>query len=172
MAKVDIVAEGIDLKPLYVSANSSGYTGTENMAHKYMVRVFAKAKGQNKVWKVAIHGVGKGTTFFQKDVGKSEGWDVYGKSHEVHAKPGSVKWLTTPMNVCKNNMVNMIAAGKTKDQVLANDRKVTAYALIGFTAYADSKGNNKKGKHESSGGIEPHSDNVAYAVPIVCRAAL
>ena len=47
MAKVDIVAEGIDLKPLHVGANANGYTGTENTPRNFMVRVFAKAKGQN-----------------------------------------------------------------------------------------------------------------------------
>ena len=56
MEKVDIVTEGIDLNPIYVNSNSNGYTGSENKSHKYMVRVFAKAKGQNRVWSVSIYG--------------------------------------------------------------------------------------------------------------------
>jgi hypothetical protein len=171
MAKVDIVSEGIDLAPIYVSSNANGYTGSEPAKHKFMVRVFAKASGQNRVWKVAIHGL-KGVTFFQKDVGKSEGWDVYGKSHEFWAKPGEVKWMTTPKEACDANLKKMVAAGKTKAQVLANDRKTQALAFVYFTAFADSKAHNKKGKHESGGGIEPHNDNTAYTVPVVCRMAL
>ena len=73
MEKVDIVTEGIDLNPIYVNSNANGYTGSENKSHKYMVRVFAKAKGQNRVWKVSIYGIRKGVALFSKNVGKSEG---------------------------------------------------------------------------------------------------
>jgi hypothetical protein len=171
MDKVDIVAEGIDLKPLHVGANANGYTGTEATAHKFIVRVFAKAKGQNRVYNVQIHGLNS-HILFEKHVGKTEGWQVYGKSHEVYSKPQNLKWLTVPVQVCKENMAKMIASGKTKAQVLANDRTVTAHALIGFTAYADSKSNNKKNKHNSFDGVNPHSDNIYYPVSVVCRAAL
>ena len=171
MAKVDIVAEGIDLDPIYVDSRSSGYTGSENKAHKYMVRVFAKASGQNRVWKVAIFGIGKGT-IWSKDVGRSEGWDVYGKSHEIYAKPGSLSWQTTPKTACDNLMKEKMAGGMTKAQVLSNDRKTTALAFIGFEAYADSKANNRKGKHTSSQGSDNHVTNTAYRVQVVCRAAL
>lgn len=171
MAKVDIVAEGIDLAPIYVSSNANGYTGSEQAKHKYMVRVFAKASGQNRVWKVQIHGL-KGVSLFSKDVGKSEGWDVYGKSHEVWAKPGDIKWMTTPKEACNANLKKMVAEGKTKAQVLGNDRKTQALAFIYFTAFADSKAHNKKGKHDTADGMMPHSDNAAYSVPVVCRQAL
>jgi hypothetical protein len=170
MEKVDIVPEGIDLKPMYVHANANGYTGTEPQPHKFMVRVFAKAKGQNRVWKVQIHGL-KGVTFFEKDVGKSEGWAVYGKSHELWVKSGDIKWMTTPKQACDANLAKMVAEGKTKAQVLANDRKTTALAFVYLTAYADSKAHNKKGKHPGDG-ISPHNDNTAYTVPVVCRMAL
>lgn len=171
MAKVDIVSEGIDMAPIYVDARASGYTGSENKAHKYLVRVFAKAAGQNRVWKVEIFGIGKGT-LFSKNVGKSEGWDVYGKSHEIHAKPGSLSWATTPKTACDNLMKEKMAAGMTKAQVLSNDRKTTALAFVGFAAWADSKAHNKKGKHDSADGGEMHLDNTAYQVQVVCRAAL
>jgi hypothetical protein len=172
MAKVDIVAEGIDMAPIYVDARSSGYTGSEDKAHKYMVRVFAKAAGQNRVWKVEIFGIGKSNSLFRKDVGRSEGWDVYGKSLEVHAKPGSLSWQTTPKTACDNLMKQKIAGGMTKAEVLSNDRKTTALAFVGFAAWADSKANNKKGKHDSAQGRDNHLDNTAYQVQVVCRAAL
>jgi hypothetical protein len=172
MAKVDIVAEGIDLKPIYVGANANGYTGTEATAHTFLVRVFAKAAGQKRVWKVNIHSTSSDLVMFQKDVGKSEGWDVYGKSHEVKAKPQSLQWAKAPVDVCRDNMKAIIAGGKTKAQVLGNDRKVTAVALIGFSAWADSKASNKKGKHDIIMGQEEHTDFVKYPVQVVCRAAL
>ena len=171
MAKIDIVAEGIDLAPIYVNANANGYTATETKAHRFLVRVFAKAAGQKRVWKVKIHGE-DGKSLFEKNVGRSEGWDVYGKSHEVMAKPQSVLWKKYPVNVCRENMEQMIAAGKTRAQVLSNDRKVTATAAISFSAWADTKANNKKGDHDVIYGLEEHTDMVFYQVQVVCRAAL
>ena len=172
MEKVDIVTEGIDLNPIYVNSNANGYTGSENKSHKYMVRVFAKAKGQNRVWKVSIFGIGKGVALFSKNVGKSEGWAVYGKSHEVHAKPSSLSWLTTPKTACDNMLKEKVSGGMSKADVLKNDRKTTATALVAFSASADSKAHNKKNKHDTLDGFFEHNDNVAYRVPVVCRAAL
>ena len=171
MEKVDIVTEGIDLKPIYVDSNSSGYTGSENKSHKYMVRVFVKAKGQNRVWRVSIYGKGKGN-LFSKDVGKSEGWPVYGKSHEVHAKPSSLTWLTTPKTACDKMLQEKVAGGMSKADVLKNDRKTMATAFVYFMAAADSKTHNKNNKHDTYDGMELHMDNVAYRMPVVCRAAL
>ena len=171
MAKVDIVSEGIDLEPIYVDSRSSGYTGSENKAHRYLVRVFAKASGQNRVWKVAIFGIGKGNLFID-EVGRTDGWPVYGKSHVVHAKPGSLTWMTTPKTACDNLMREKMADGMSKAEVLRKDQKTTALAFIGFSAFADSKANNKKNKHDSAKGHEDHHTNTAYQVRVVCRAAL
>jgi len=172
MEKVDIVTEGIDLSPIYVNSNANGYTGSENKSHKYMVRVFAKAKGQNRVWKVSIFGIGKGVALFSKNVGKSEGWAVYGKSHEVHAKPSSLSWLTTPKTACDNMLKDKVSGGMSKADVLKNDRKTTAAAFVAFSAAADSKGHNKNNKHDTVDGSTEHNDNVVYKVPVICRAAL
>lgn len=172
MEKVDIVTEGIDLNPIYVNSNSNGYTGSENKSHKYMVRVFAKAKGQNRVWKVSIYGIGKGVALYSKNVGKSEGWPVYGKSHEVHAKPSSLSWLTTPKTACDNMLKDKVAGGMSKADVLKNDRKTTAAAFVAFSASADSKAHNKNNNHVTTDGLFEHNDNVVYKMPVVCRAAL
>lgn len=172
MEKVDIVTEGIDLSPIYVNSNSNGYTGSENKSHKYMVRVFAKAKGQNRVWRVSIYGKGKGVALFSKNVGKSEGWAVYGKSHEIDAKPSSLTWFTTPKTACDNMLQEKVAGGMSKADVLKNDRKTTATAFIYFLAAADSKAHNKKNKHDTYDGMEIHTDNAVYKMPVVCRAAL
>lgn len=172
MEKVDIVTEGIDLNPIYVNSNSNGYTGSENKSHKYMVRVFAKAKGQNRVWRVSIYGIGKGVALFSKNVGKSEGWPVYGKSHEVHAKPSSLSWLTTPKTACDQMLQDKVAGGMSKADVLKNDRKTMAAAFVAFSASADSKAHNNKNHHPTIDGTALHNDNVVYRVPVVCRAAL
>jgi hypothetical protein len=137
-----------------------------------MVRVFAKAQGQNRVWKVSIYGIGKDVALFSKNVGKSEGWPVYGKSHEVHAKPSSLSWLTTPKTACDNMLKGKVAGGMSKPDVLKNDRKTTAAAFVAFSASADSKAHNKDNKHVTVDGTSLHSDNVVYMVSVICHAAL
>lgn len=172
MEKVDIVAEGIDLQPLVVRSDASGYTGTINDPHRFMVRVFAKAKGNNRVWGVRIYDYVNGHPYFDLEVGKSSGWETYGKSHTLIARPRDLEWRKTPVELCRENMAKMMAEGKSKAYVLGNDRKVTAYTFIAFSAVADSPANNKKNKHNSAEGRRNHSDNILYAVPVVCRAAL
>lgn len=172
MAKVDIVAEGIDLKPLIVRSDASGYIGTINDPHRFMVRVFAKAKGNNRVWGVSVQDYVNGYKYFDQEVGESAGWETYSKSLTLSAKPRDIVWRKTPVELCRENMAKMMAEGKTKAYVLGNDRKVTAYTFIEFSAVADSPANNKKNKHNSAEGRRTHSDNILYAVPVVCQAAL
>jgi hypothetical protein len=172
MAKVDIVAEGIDLKPMVVRSDASGYTGTINDPHRFMVRVFAKAKGQNRVWAVLIHGLDNDYKFFEQEMGRSAGWETYAKSHTLMAKPRDLKWRTTPVELCRQNMAKLIDEGMTKAKVLGNDRKVTAYTFIAFSAWADSRAHNEKNNHKTKDGFARHSDNILYAVPVVCQAAL
>ena len=50
LEKVDMVKEGIDQAPAIVRANGNGYTSYENNSHKYFVRVYAKAKGSDRVY--------------------------------------------------------------------------------------------------------------------------
>lgn len=171
MEKVDMVVEGIDQKPLYVNANASGYTGTEDKAHRYMVRVYAKAKGMNRVWSVEVGSPGK-PRLFDKTVGKSEGWATYAKSLEIDAKPGSVKWTKTPMQMCNQMLAEKVGQGVKKADVLKNDRKTIAFAELTFIAKADSKTHNEKNKHDTTDGEFGHSKTVFYQVPVVCRAAL
>lgn len=171
MHRVDMVQEGIDLAPIYVNSNTSGYTGSEDKPHKYMVRAHASAKGSNRVWHVSIYTPGR-ATFFVQDVGKSEGWPIYSKSHEFHAKPGSLDWLITPKQSCDGKLKEQVAAGKKRENVLRNGLKTTGVAYINFGAKADSKSNNKKHKHKSSDGMIQHGFKMMYKVPVVCRPTL
>ena len=66
LEKVHMVAEGIDLKPAILRANSNGYTTYENSSHTYLLRLFAKAKGANAVF-LATAGSTHGTLVGPED---------------------------------------------------------------------------------------------------------
>jgi hypothetical protein len=172
IAKVDIVREGIDLAPLVVRSNSSGYIGTINDPHRFMVRVFAKAKGQKAVWAVTIYDPNSQYKYYEQTVGKSEGWEVYNKSHTLIAKPRDLAWYKTPVEVCRENMAKLMAEGMSKAQVLGNDRKVNATTYIAFNAWADTKAHNRKNNHKTYDGFTPSMWSTHYQVPVVCQAAL
>lgn len=172
IAKVDIVREGIDLQPLVVRSDSSGYTGTINDPHRFPVRVFAKAKGQKRIWAVSIYDFKNEYKYFEQSVGRSSGWEVYAKSHTLVAKPRDLSWHKTPVELCRENMAEMMANGMSKAQVLGNDRRVTATTYIAFNAWADTKAHNEKDNHKTRDGFTPSSWSIHYIVPVVCQAAL
>lgn len=174
MEKVDMVREGIDLKPVIVKANANGYGGYENSAHRYFVRVFAKAKGSNRVWYAAIGNNGAapfevgGPIFFKQTAGRSEGWGVYKKSLSVDIGFSHTRWTTTPKAACEANLKKQMNKGMSKAEVLAKEWTVSTYSTIEFHAEADSKGNNKKNDH-STKSSEGTSKAIAYQVNVVCR---
>lgn len=174
MEKVDIVKEGIDLAPIVVKANASGYGGYENPAHRYFVRLYAKAKGSNRVWWATVGNYGiapfevSGGHFFKQTAGHSEGWGVYTKSIAIDIAHNHAKWWGSPKEACDANLKTQMNKGKTKAQVLSKEWKLTAHTVIAFHAEADTKAHNKKDDHtiSSSDGWEK---TVSYPVSVVCR---
>ena len=174
LEKVHMVAEGIDLKPAILRANSNGYTTYENSSHTYLLRLFAKAKGATAVFLAtagSTHGtlVGPEDRVFQHSSGRTDGWGVYKKSVALPIKLNDTRWFTSPGAACESNMKAQMKKGMRKDAVLKKEWKVTAKAKIRFEASADSKVHNRNGRH--GGSSETGSSLVAYSVPVICRAA-
>lgn len=175
--KVDIVKEGIDLKEAIVRNNKADYTTYENNSHKYSVRVFAKGKGANNIWWVAVSSAGQnpfegfaGTEFWDDKAGTHQGWGVYKKSVAFNAKFSQTKWFVSPKQACSANMAKKIAGGMSKGAVLSHEWKVQATALFSFDAQADSKSHNEHNDHSysSSDGAQKW---LSYPVDVICRAS-
>lgn len=179
LEKVDLVKEGIDLKPIVVKANGSGYTGYETTSHRYLLRAFAKGKGSSHVYWVGItnrpgaHPQEVGSTYFytQKAGAGTEGWAVYKKSLEVSMSPDNTRWVTSPRQACTNHLNSEMAKGKSKADVLKKEWTVSSSAVIYLVAAADSKSNNKKNKHKI-GDIAVGEGGVVYPVQVVCRKGI
>jgi len=174
LEKVDMVAEGIDLKPAVLRANSNGYTSYENSSHTYLLRLFAKAKGStNAVYYAAVGSSNKpGFDFgraFAHLSGKTDGWGVYKKSIKLPIELNKTRWWTSPGAACDLNLKKQMQKGMSKSDVLKKEWKVTAKAKILFVVAADSKAHNRKDKHDRKS-ISSGSRLIAYSVPVVCRA--
>jgi hypothetical protein len=176
--KIDMVKEGIDLKEALVSANSSGYNGYEKDEHTFLVRVFAKGKGNNHIFAAGIGNksgmsqaeVTAGDWLFRQTAAKgTEGWGVYKKSISLKTKMSKIEWYKSPIQACKDNLAKELSKGKAKSWVLNREWTVQAHALIRFYAGAESKGKVKKGK---TGAGQTREYNIAYPISVRCREAL
>lgn len=170
MEKVDIVKEGIDTKAAIVKANANGYTTFENTSHRYMVRVFAKARGANAVYWVGISPeIKPSSVYFQQSAAAgSVGWGVYKKSIEFDAKLKKTRWWGTPGAACRENLKKQMAKGMRKQAVLNREWQTKAIAVFYFIAAADDRSGNKKGKHNSADIVHK---SLNYPVKVICRAA-
>lgn len=176
--KVDMVREGIDLRPVEVHANSNGYVGMRTKSHDYMVRVFAKGKGGNHIYWAALSSYKNSnpftktaTYFSQKAPAGSDGWGVYKKSLSVSAGTANTTWATHPKKACDDNLKEQVAKGAKRSDVLRRDWKVTAHAVLYFNVAVDSKSRIKK-RNTSKSSSEYGSTNIYYPVTILCEAAL
>jgi hypothetical protein len=166
--RIDIAKEGIDLSQVEVRGDSSGYTGTVTDRVKLYLRAYAKTKGGNRIWEARI--VSK-TSLYLQNVGKSEGWAVYAKSHVFNPKVGSVDWIRTPKTACDALLKEKVRGGMSKQDVLRRDWKTSTAIEVTFGVSADNKANNKKGKHNGVGKDYRYAVH-PYRVNVLCRAAL
>ncbi|MFZ2101393.1 MAG: hypothetical protein WAU86_12600 [Oricola sp.] len=171
--KVDVVAEGIDIKPVVVR-NNGDYTTFENNTHKYGIRVFAKARGSNTIAMVLLSSAMKedptevriGHQYFYQST-NDDGWGVYKKSLSPTVKFSQTNWTTDPRKVCKDNLAAKVKAGMKKEDVLKKEWNLTTHAVFGFHAVATTKAQARKGKFVSG---DASSATLIYTVPVRCRA--
>lgn len=178
--KIDMVKEAIDMTPIEVRANSSGYTAIRTRAHRHAVRVFAKARGANHIFSANVashkntsHRLGRGgpTFFVQKAPAGSDGWGVYRNSLVFDAETAHSRWTTHPLTVCDQNMKKQVANGMRKSDVLRRQWKLQTQAVLYFTVAADSKSRIRK-RTTGGGSTEYGSKAIHYPVIVVCEEAL
>lgn len=171
--KVDMIAEGIDLGAVIVR-NNGDYTTFENSSHKYGIRVFAKARGNNAIAMVALSNALKenvaevsGSQKYFSQTTPDDGWGVYKKSVTPTVKFSQTHWTTDPRKVCKDNLAARMQAGMAKADVLRKEWKLTTHAVFGFHALATTKAQAKKKKFV---GGDAGSAPLFYKVNVTCRA--
>ena len=170
--KVDMVAEGIDLKAVVVR-NNGDYTTFENSSHRYGIRVFAKARGNNAIAMVALSDVLRqnpvevSSRSYFTQVTPDDGWGVYKKSLSPTVKFSETTWTTDPRKVCKDNLAERMKAGMAKADVLRKEWQLTTHAVFGFHALATTKAQAKKQKFVAG---DAGSAPLFYKVSVTCRA--
>ena len=178
LEKVNIVKEGIDTAAVVVRANSGGYTTYQNNDHTYQLRLYAKAKGNDRVFWIGVSRVKNvswewstsASVLFDAKAGASEGWSTYAKSINLKLKFSETYWTTSPKQACINNLNAQVAKGMKKSDVLKKEWTNTTLAGFYLIASTDSKSHNKKNNH-SSKSVDFATKGMAYPVNVVCKAA-
>lgn len=171
--KVDMIAEGIDRAAVIVR-NNGDYTSFENNSHRYGIRVFAKARGNNAIAMVALSSVLKENVsevssshkYFHQTT-PDDGWGVYKKSLSPTVRFSETNWTADPRKVCKDNLAERMQAGMAKADVLRQEWKLTTHAVFGFHAVATTKAQARKKKFFTG---DAGSAPLIYRVNVTCRA--
>jgi hypothetical protein len=171
---IDIVREGIDLVPARVWASVDGYSGFVDNKHRFSVRMFAKGKGNNNIFKVAI-GNRNGMDLIEVTAGKwhyshrtpDDGWGVYKTSRTFHADMRDVHWVVTPGKLCRDNMAEQVRRGKSKSWVLSREWNLSGKVVLHFYAGAASPSKIRNGR--VNGNSETRMATLFYPVNVVCE---
>ena len=154
--KVEVTRDGIDFKPIEVSANKNGYTGIKSKNHKFLLGLYARATSGERIVTMKV-GAAEGVAYFESDGNR---WNRDFSHREVGA--GSKRTVsihydaTLPMNkiywfgpdpeqACDINLKRRIQKGAKKHQVLNQPQEIKAYAYFELDAVAARKNKASKG---------------------------
>ncbi|MBS8261442.1 hypothetical protein DYI23_14550 [Roseibium polysiphoniae] len=176
--KVQVSRDGIDAKPILVSANSHKYTGIKSNSHRFLLRLYGKATKGERIVAMKV-GSFKGTLYFEAD------GNLWSKSFQ-HRDVGSgskrtvsisykptiplkkIKWQGwDPREACALNMDKKIKSGMSKAQVLSKTWTVSAKAYFELDAVAAKKGKAVKNKWNMKNTTNQR-DGTGYDVQVKC----
>ena len=174
--KVDIAKDGVDVRPIEVSANISGYTKMKTKSHKFLLRAYANAKKGKRIGHMFLMSA-KGSnsssswvyTLPFRDIGS-------GKKRQVKAgyKPkistSKISWHMSRVTVCNLLKAQKMSSGMSKQAVLSKTWNATATAKFYAVAYAEKPKNAKKQglNPANNGSFTREAAGMMYKVSVRC----
>lgn len=155
--KVSVGKDGIDIVPIEVSANSSGYTGLKTKSHTFGLRLQARATNGERIVALKV-GSYHGVLYFE---GGQVGWDQSFDNRAVGAGSkrtvdisysaaiplAKVAWIGgDPKAKCAANLQAKMAKGTSKATALSKAYTLSAYAYFELDAVAAHKNKAESGK--------------------------
>tara|TARA_R110002020_G_scaffold136630_30_gene304953 strand:- start:1191 stop:1850 length:660 start_codon:yes stop_codon:yes gene_type:complete len=179
--KVEVTRDGIDVKPIVVSANKNGYTGIKSSSHTFLLGLYARATNGERIAAMKV-GAFKGVLYFEgdgnlwsrsfsnRDVGAGSKRSV-SIHYDAKVPMNKIAWQgPNPKKACELNLHSRMNKGAKKHQVLNQPQEVKAYAYFELDAVAARKNkakNNKWTLHNTTN----QRDGYTYQVRVVCDAA-
>lgn len=178
--KVEVSKDGIDVKPIEVSANMNGYTGFKSGSHRFLLRLYGRATSGERIVAMKL-GSFKGVQYFEGDGGLwSKSFDnrdvgagtkrTVSINYEPTIGMNKIQWNgSDPKTRCDLNLQQMMKQGMTRSQVLSQPREVKAYAYFELDAVAARK-NKAESNKWNLGNTTNQRDGYAYEVRVLCHA--
>jgi hypothetical protein len=178
--KVEVSKDGIDVKPVEVSANMNGYTGIKSNNHRFLLRLYARATNGERIVAMKL-GSFKGVLYFEGD---GNLWSKSFQHRDVGAGTkrtvsinydptigiNKIRWNgSNPKTRCDLNLQQMMKQGMSRSQVLSQPREVKAYAYFELDAVAARK-NKAENNKWNLGNTTNQRDGYAYEVRVLCHA--
>ncbi|MEM7069185.1 MAG: hypothetical protein AAF478_09895 [Pseudomonadota bacterium] len=181
--KVDIQPDGIDTKPIEVTANINGYQSVKKSKHQFKLRLYAKAK-KNK--RIVAGKVGSAHPVYYWEHDGANRWITAlsqqavagGKkqsisySYRPNVPVNKVLWQgNNPVQACKSLMQQKISKGHSKTAVLGKTWNTSAYAYFEFDAVAAKKKNAQKNNWKFKNTTSQRK-SMTYRVTVKCHAGI
>jgi hypothetical protein len=179
---VEVKRDGIDVVPIEVSANKTGYTGIKSNSHRFLLRLHAKAKSSKRIVAMKL-GSFQGVLYFEASPGlwsKSFAHRDVGSGTKrtvtFNYKPvvpmGKIRWHgKNPKAACNARLAQEMQKGLTKSQALSKVLTTSAKAYFELDAVAAKKQKAVKNKW-NIGNTTNQRDGATYQVQVKCLAGV
>lgn len=180
--KVQIERDGIDALSIKVSANSNGYTGIKSNAHRFLLRLYARATNGERIvaGKVGMH---SSVLYFEGDGNlwnlRLDGREMYSGSKRTVDRTiapviptSKIKWhLVDPVMACNALLSSKVAGGQSPLAVLGKEWNTAVNVEFTFDAVAAHKKKAESGKWDI-GSTTSQRDSYIYKVNVTCLAGI
>ena len=180
------IRQGIDVVPIYVSANKGGYTGIKTKSHTFLLDLYARASSGERIVALQL-GASSDVSYFEYS-------DLWGKSfdnrdvgagskrtvsigYDAKLPMKQIYWYgPNPKRACELNLQHLMNKGMKKQEILSKERTVTVHASFGLDAVAARKNKAKKGYNKKSSkgwnmmNTTTQTAGYKYEVRVVCGA--
>jgi len=181
---VKVERDGIDVVPIDVRANMGGYTSVKTSAHRFGLRLYARAKSGKRI-AAGIVGSDAPVAYFEsagnskwnrrlshRDVGNGK-LRTMDRTFSYNVPVSKLTWHgRDPLSACNHMLSQKMAQGMTRAAVLSQPRIVTARVYFEFEAVAAKKSKAAKPSKIKIQNTSKKRDSYFYDVRVRCLSGL
>lgn len=181
---VKVERDGIDIVPIDVRANLGGYTSVKTSAHRFGLRLYAKAKSGKRI-AAGMVGSNAPIGYFEsagnakwtrrlshRDVGNGT-LRTMDRTFSYNIPVSKLTWHgRDPLAACNHMLAQKMGLGMTRAAVLSQPRIVTARVYFEFEAVAAKKSKATKPSKIKIQNTSKKSDSYYYDVRVRCLSGM
>lgn len=180
--RVDVTRDGIDAEPVVVGANAGGYTGIVSGAHRYRLRLNARAISGKRIVALKL-GSYLGVLYFEAS------GNLWNKTYQNRDVGSGLKRTVTideqpvipfdkiawhgpdPKKRCELKLAEEMSKGESKANVLSRQWYTVAFAHFELDAVAARKNTARNNNWKIGNTIDQRND-LNYEIAVKCNAGI